>query len=70
MDSDKKQKVKKGYESGTETVILSMRATDYFWCFLGAMFLIISGIICYYISQQRKMMMDPDTFKPEWFINS
>lgn len=70
MASDKTQKVKKGQESGTETVTLSMRATDYFWCFLGALFFIMSGIICYYITQQRKTMMNPDTFKPEWFINA
>ena len=46
-----------------------MRTTDYFWCFLGLLFLAMSSVICQKISAMRVVMMNPESFKPEWFKN-
>ena len=54
----------------TETVTLQMRWTDYFWCFLGLVFLGMSAVICQKITTMRVTMMNPENFKPEWFKNS
>ena len=68
MAEETKGKQKK-VQPETETVTLEMRATDYFWCFLGLLFLGMSEVICQKITAMRVVMMNPESFKPEWFKN-
>ena len=46
-----------------------MRASDYFWCFLGLLFFGMSAVICKKMKDMRVIMMNPETFKPEWYVN-